>query len=161
MTDSSRHTLRAALCALIAVVAFPFAVPAQTDVVVDLTPLFVARGADIDQLVVYRVSGVLLIRGTTLDRTKAADAGRIATSLGYTRVANLIRVVDGPAADALIAVRGQRALDLEPMLDGCRFHVDSAVGVVQISGRVRNEDQKSLAIGILKRLPGVKEVRWD
>lgn len=160
MTDSATHALRAALCGLLVIIAFPFAVSAQTDVL-DLTPAFLAQGADIDQLRVYRVSGVVLIRGTTLDRAKAEDAGRIATFLGYDRVANLIRVVDGPAADALIAARGQRALDLEPMLDGCRFHVDSTLGVVQVGGRVRQEDQKSLAIGILHRVPGVKEVRWD
>lgn len=160
MNDSSPRIVRAVLCAAIAVLMSPLAVAAHTDEVTDLTSTFVAHGADIEQLMVYRVSGIVLIRGTTLDRAKAAEAGRIATSLGYTRVANLISVVDGPAADALIATRGQRALDLEPMLDGCRFQVTSSVGVVQLRGRVKTEEQQSLAIAIVERVPGVKEVHW-
>ena len=160
MSLSSARPLRAALCALIAFTAFPFAASAQTKVF-DLTPAFLECGADVDELLVYRVGGIVIIRGTTGDASKAADAGRIATFLGYDRVANLIRVVDEPATDAQIAARGQRQLELEPMLVGCKFHVDSTLGVVQVRGTVRQAGQKSLAIEILHRLPGVKEVHWD
>jgi osmotically-inducible protein OsmY len=144
----------------VVVLLFPFAAPAQTRVF-DLTPAFIDCGADIEELLVYRVGGIVLIRGTTSDATKAADAGRIATFLGYERVANLIRVTDGAADDALIEARGHRQLDLEPMLDGCRLSVDSSLGIVQVGGKVKREAQKTLAIEILLRVTGVKEVHWN
>lgn len=152
--------MKSTLCAVIILIALPLA-GAPRKQMLDLTATFADCGVDIDELLVYRISDIVLIRGTTVDRAKAAEAGRVATMLGYDRVANLIRVVDGPAADALIASRGQRELDLEPMLGGCRFRVSSALGVVQVGGEVNRPDQKSLAIGILLRLPGVKAVSWD
>jgi osmotically-inducible protein OsmY len=143
----------------VVVLLFPFAAPAQTKVF-DLTPAFIDCGADIEELLVYRVGGIVLIRGTTSDATKAADAGRIATFLGYERVANLIKVTDEVADDALIEARGHRQLDLEPMLDGCRLRVDSSLGIVQVGGKVKREAQKTLAIEILLRVTGVREVHW-
>ncbi len=47
------------------------------------------------------------------------------------------------------------------MLDGCKLHVDSLLGIVSVGGRVVRDEQKSLAIGTLQRVPGVKEVHWD
>jgi osmotically-inducible protein OsmY len=152
-------TLRATFCTLIAIVAFPFAASAQTKVF-DLTPAFVDCGVEIEELLVYRVGGIVLIRGTTRDAEKAADAGRIATFLGYDRVANLIKVIDDRSVDALIEARGRRQLDLEPMLNGCKFHIDSTLGVVNVGGRVRREAQKPLAIEILLKVAGVKQVQW-
>lgn len=152
-------TVRSAACTLVFLVAFPLAASGQTDVV-DLTPAFVACGVDIDGLLVYRVGGIVLIRGTTGDATKAVEAGRVATFLGYDRVANLIRVVDVPAADKLIEERGHLELDLEPMLDGCNFHIDSALGVVAVGGTVVREEQKTLAMEILLDVQGVKKVHW-
>jgi osmotically-inducible protein OsmY len=153
-------TLRTTVCTLLAVVAFTFAASAQTKVF-DLTPAFVDCGADIEELLVYRVGGIVLIRGTTSDAVKAADAGRIATFLGYDRVANLIKVIDEPSVDALIEARGRRQLDLEPMLQGCKFRIDSTLGVVRVSGKVKREAQKALAIEILLGVTGVKGAHWD
>lgn len=127
----------------------------------DLTPAFVDCGVDVDQLLVYRIGGIVVIRGTTVDADKAANAGRIATFLGYDRVANLIVVVDQPLTDAAVAARGQLALDREPALDGCRFHVASASGLVTVSGSTARDDQKSLAVQVLKRVAGVKDAHWD
>jgi osmotically-inducible protein OsmY len=152
--------LRLTLFALIAAVAFPLAGFAQKPKVFDLTPAFVDCGVDIEELLVYRLGGIVLIRGTTSDATKAADAGRVATFLGYDRVANLIRVVDEPAADKSIEERGQRQLDLEPMLEGCRLRVDSNLGVVSVGGKVARTSQKALAIEVLLKVAGVKQVQW-
>ncbi|HEX9163147.1 MAG TPA: BON domain-containing protein [Thermoanaerobaculia bacterium] len=127
----------------------------------DLTPAFVDCGVDIKELLVYRVGGIVLIRGTTADPAKAAEAGRIATFLGYERVANLIRVIDEPAVDGAIEARGRLELDLEPMLAGCRLHVGSTRGAVLVGGTVGGEAQKALAIEVLLRVSGVKEVHWD
>jgi osmotically-inducible protein OsmY len=152
--------LRAALAGLVVLLAFPAVASAQAKWF-DLTPAFVDCGADVEQLLVYRVGGIVILRGTTSDAAKAADAGRIATVLGYDRVANLIVVVDQPVTDASLNARGQRALDLEPSLDGCRFHVSSASGVVLVSGETRRDDQKELAVQVLKRVAGVKDAHWD
>jgi len=153
-------TVRSAFCMFLITVALPFTASAQNKVF-DLTPAFVDCGVDVDQLLVYRVGGIVLIRGTTDDASKALNAGRVATFLGYDRVANLIRVVDRPAADALIESRGRLQLDLEPMLEGCTFHVDSTVGVVVVGGTVVRDSQKDIAIQVLLRVKGVKEAHWD
>ena len=79
----------------------------------DLTPAFVDCGADVDELLVYRVGEIVLIRGTTADPTKAAEPGRIATFLGY-----------------------------------------------DVGGRVGRESQKVLAIEILLKVAGAKQVQW-
>ena len=152
-------TIRGAVCTFIFVVALPVAASALTQFI-DLTPTFVDCGVDVEELLVYRVGGIVLIRGTTNDAAKAAEAGRVATLLGYDRVANLIRVVDEPAADRSIEERGHRELDLEPMLDGCNFRLHSTLGVVSVGGRVGHESQKTLAIEILLDVRGVKQVHW-
>lgn len=152
-------TLRGLSLAALFAASFPLAAQTQNKVF-DLTPAFVEQGADIDQLLVYRVGGIVLIRGTTGDAAKSANAARIATFLGYDRVANLIRVVDEPSVDASIVARAHHDLDLEPMLQGCKFHVVLSRGALIVSGHVQNESQKSLAIEILSRVPGVKQIQW-
>lgn len=142
------------------VVVFPFAAFAQRDVI-DLTATFVQQGAVIDKLAVYQISDILVIRGKTNDRTKAEEASRIAVTLGYHRVANLIVITDDATDDAAIVFTGQRRLELEPALEGCTFHVDSNRGVIRLTGRVHRDVQGDLAIGILSRIDGVKAVHPD
>jgi osmotically-inducible protein OsmY len=142
------------------VVVFPFAAFAQRDVI-DLTAMFVKQGAVIDKLEVYQISDILLIRGKTNDRTKAEEASRIAVTLGYHRVANLIVITDDATDDAAIVFTGERRLELEPALEGCRFHVDSNRGVIRLTGSVQRDAQGDLAIGILSRIDGVKAVHPD
>jgi osmotically-inducible protein OsmY len=149
---------------LVSVVAasmvFPFAAFAQRDVI-DLTAAFVKQGAVIDKLQVYQISDILLIRGKTNDRTKAEEASRIAITLGYHRVANLIVITDDATDDAAIVYTGQRRLELEPALEGCTFHVDSNRGVIRLTGRVHRDTQGDLAIAILSRIDGVKAIHPD
>jgi len=145
---------------VIASMVFPFAALAQRDVI-DLTATFVKQGVVIDRLEVYQISDILLIRGKTNDRTKAEEAGRIATTLGYHRVANLIVITDDATDDAAIVFAGQRSLELEPALEGCRFHVDSNRGVIRLTGRVHRDVQGDLAVEILRKIEGVKEIHPD
>jgi osmotically-inducible protein OsmY len=152
--------MRILIASLVVFLSFPAIASAQTKWL-DLTPAFVDCGVDVDQLLVYRVGGIVVIRGTTSDADKAANAGKIATFLGYDRVANLIVIVDQPLTDAAVAARGQLALDREPELDGCQFHVASASGLVSVSGRTARKDQKGLAVQVLKRVAGVKDAHWD
>jgi osmotically-inducible protein OsmY len=154
-------SLRATLLSLVAAaLVFPFAAFGQTNVI-DLTAAFIKNGVVIDGLAVSQISDIVVIRGMTNDRTKAEEASRIATTLGFHRVANLIVVVDDATADAAIVNMGQRRLELEPALEGCKFRVDSNHGVVRLTGRVHRDVQGDLAIAILSRIDGVKAIHPD
>jgi osmotically-inducible protein OsmY len=160
MSRVSTRALRASLLSLVVASVLPFAALAQTDAV-DLTASFVKRGAVIADLSVFQISDIVIIRGATNDRAKAIEAGRIAMTLGYLRVANLIVVVDDEKADAIIISLGRRQLELEPALDGCRFRIDSNRGVIRLTGRVHRDSQRDLAVSILNKIDGVKSVRAD
>ena len=160
MKPHTALSLRATLLSLVVALAFPLAASAQTEVI-DLTAVFINNGVVIDGLAVSQISDIVLLRGKTNDRTKAEEAGRVATTLGYRRVANLIVIVDDASADAAIAYTGQRRLELEPALEGCRFRVDSNRGVIRLTGRVHRDAQGDLAIAILSRIDGVKAVHPD
>ena len=154
-------SLRSTLLSLVAAaLVFPFAAFGQTNVI-DLTAAFIKNGVVIDGLAVSQISDIVVIRGTTNDRTKAEAASRVATTLGYHRVANLIVVVDDATADAAIVNMGQRRLELEPALEGCKFRVDSTRGVVRLTGLVHRDLQGELAIRILSRIDGVKAIHPD
>lgn len=161
MNHSSALSLRATLLSLVvATIVFPFAAFAQTDPI-DLTAAFVKNGAVIEDLAAFQIGGIVVIRGKTSDRTRAEEASRIATTLGYDRVANLIVVVNDATADAAIVNIAQRRLDLEPALVGCRFRIDSNRGVIRLTGRVHRDAQGDLAIAILSRIDGVKAIHPD
>lgn len=135
----------------------PFAASAQTDAV-DVTAAFITAGAVIEDLTVLQISDIILIRGKTNDRKKAEAASHIAAVLGYQRVANLIVIRDDATDDAAIMYTGRRQLELERALEGCRFRVDSNLGVIQLTGSVRNDRQAELAVAILTRIDGVKAI---
>lgn len=144
---------------LVASVLFPLAARAQSDAI-DVTAAFRSAGVDVDNLKVYRISGIVLIRGTTGERSKAEAAGRVARILGYERIANLIQVTE-PSNDMAIVRSAEGSLGRNQSLDGCKFHIDSVRGVVRIGGTVAREVQKDFAIELLRRVRGVKEVHSD
>ena len=133
------------------------AATAQTDAV-DVTAAFIRGGAVIEELRVVQISDIILILGKTNDKKKAETASHIATVLGYRRVANLIVIRDDVTDDAAINYTGRRQLELEPALDGCRFRVDSTLGVIRLTGSVRTDQQRDLAVSILAKIDGVKAV---
>jgi osmotically-inducible protein OsmY len=112
----------------------------------------------IEGLTVVQISDVVVIRGKTNDAVKSQAVSRIANTLGYLRVANLIVIRDDAADDAAIVYTGQRRLELEPGLQGCRFRIASLRGVIQLTGGVRRDAQEELAVYILSKVDGVKEV---
>jgi len=130
---------------------------AQTNAV-DITASFIRNGAVIEALSVVQISDIVLIRGKTNDRRKAERASAIATTLGYSRVANLIVIRDDANDDAAIVYTGQRRLELERELEGCRFRVVSTLGVIRLTGSVHSDLQSDLAVAILTRIDGVKSV---
>ncbi len=139
------------LCVLI-----PSATHSQVEVV-DLTTVFQAGGIEIDRLLVYKISDIVLIRGRTSDTAMAREAGRFAKSLGYQRVANLIVIV----ADIAIERFAERELDMARPLEGCTFQVSSRKGVVSLRGHVRREIQKDYAVTLLRKIDGVRAVHFE
>ena len=161
MNHPSAPSLRVTLLSLVvATIVFPLAAFAQPEAI-DLTATFLESGAVIEDLAAVQVGGIVVIRGKTSDRTRAVEASRIARTLGYQRVANLIAVVDDATADAAIENVGQRRLELERALGGCRFRVDSKRGVIRLTGRVHRGAQGDLAVAILSRIDGVKAIHPD
>ncbi|HEY0590344.1 MAG TPA: BON domain-containing protein [Thermoanaerobaculia bacterium] len=136
---------------------FPAAVFAQTRPV-DLTVAFVVGGVTIDDLVVYQIADIVLIRGRTDDPAHAAEAGRFAARSGYLRVANLIEIT--PAiGDAGIEALAHHRLELARELRGCAFRIDSTDGSVRLGGQVDRENQRRFAIALVGSIEGVTDVR--
>jgi osmotically-inducible protein OsmY len=131
--------------------------PAQSKVT-DLTPQFKTAGVSIDRLSVYEVGGIVIIRGRTPEKAEAAEAARVATDLGYTRVANLVQIVE-PIDDPALQRAAERELTMNRSLDGCSFRIKATEGVVSIAGRVRHELQKDVAVELVKNIDGVKAVQ--
>lgn len=128
----------------------------------DLTGVFRAGGIKIDRLLVVKISGIVLIRGTTANATMASRAGSFARDLGYMRVANLIEIVPGSVdTDAEIERLGVHALDMAPELEGCTFQVESVEGVIRLMGDVRRSIQGDLAVSLLSRVAGVSAVNSE
>ena len=161
MRHLSAPSFRATLLSLVvAIVVFPFPALAQRNVI-DLTAAFIKNGVVIEELAVSQISDIVVIRGKTNDKSRAEEASRIAMTLGYHRVANLIVVRDDATDDAAIVYAGQRRLELERELEGCRFRVDSNRGVIRLTGRVQRDLQRDLAIAIVSRIDGVKAIHDD
>jgi osmotically-inducible protein OsmY len=135
-------------------------VRADSTAIVDLTPQLQSAGIDIDGLQAVDVGGIVVLRGTTTDATTAARAAVCTQSLGYTRVANLIRVVE-PPDDAVIARVAERRLAMHRSLDGCRLRVDSSRGIITVAGKVNSETQKDIAVDLLRNIDGVRSVKAD
>jgi osmotically-inducible protein OsmY len=136
-----------------------FAAPTPVPQAVDLTSSFISAGS-IQRLEAFEIGGVVIIRGRTYDRAAAAEAGRIAQRLGYSRVANLVQILTRPDDDA-IEREAERELSIHPSLDGSRLRVRSLQGVVHLDGRVTHELQKDVAIHLLRNIDGVSAVRAD
>jgi osmotically-inducible protein OsmY len=134
----------------------PRAHAASAGTIVDVTDSFVARGVNVDRLQVYEIGGIVIIRGRTADRAEAEAAGRTARQLGYTRIANLVQVLE--ADDKQIERLAERELSIRRSLDGCRFHVASSQGIVRLGGTVQHEMQKDVALQAIRNIDGVRAV---
>jgi osmotically-inducible protein OsmY len=149
----------AALVAALAVTLTPAARAATGDPV-DLTPQFRAAGLNVEALRAVEVGGIVVLRGRTGDRAVAEQAGTVARSFGYQRVANLIQVIERPDDEAIRRM-AERQLGLRRSLDGCKFLVASNGGIVRLGGQVQYELQKDVAISVVRQIDGVREVKSD
>lgn len=127
---------------------------------VDITPQFRSAAPSIADLQVFEIGGIVVIKGNAPDRAVAERAGVVAESLGYKRVANLVKVVAAPD-DAAIRRAAERELTLDRSLDGCKFQVDSQNGVIHVAGKVAEEIQKDEVVAVLRAIDGVRDVRTD
>ena len=122
----------------------------------DLTPNFINAGASIDRLQVYEIAGIVIIRGRAVDKAQAEEVGRVAQSLGYERVANLVQIVEN--RDAELARAAEVELSVNRSLDGCKFRVTSDDGVIRVAGEVKHELQKDVAMQVLRSIDGARAV---
>lgn len=136
------------------------AVPAiaQQPATHDLTQQFVTAGVSVEGLRAVEVGGIVVLRGRTTDRSSAEQAGSVAQSLGYARVANLIQVAGVPD-DARIERVAERKLAIHRSLDGTQIAIDSTNGVVRLTGKVSNELQKDMAASLVRTIDGVRAVQ--
>jgi osmotically-inducible protein OsmY len=151
---------RAVSLALLGFAMFvPITAFGQADAV-DLTATFVNGGVTVESLLVVQIGGIVVIRGRTGDAGMAAEAGRLAASRGYRRVANLIEIVPGLGGDAVESV-ARRQLEMARELEGCRFQIESVDGIVRLRGQVKREVQKDFAMHMMSKIDGVKEVHSE
>ncbi|HEX8618089.1 MAG TPA: BON domain-containing protein [Thermoanaerobaculia bacterium] len=122
----------------------------------DLTPQFINAGASLDRLQVYEIAGIVIIRGRATDKTQAEEVGKVAQSLGYERVANLVQIVEN--RDVEIARAAEVMLTVHRSLDGCKFRVSSEQGTLRVAGEVKHELQKDVAMQVLRNIDGVRAV---
>src|SRR5687767_12141160 len=86
--------LIAALAVLVALTALPAAAAAPE--ARNITAQFAGDSLAVDRMQVYEVGGVVIIRGRTYERSAAEAASLRAQVLGYSRIANLIQVLEAP-----------------------------------------------------------------
>ncbi|HUP45975.1 MAG TPA: BON domain-containing protein [Thermoanaerobaculia bacterium] len=148
------------LTAVLAVLFLLVATPASSSVpeVRNLGSQFAELGLAIQELQAFEVGGIVILRGRAETRSAALAAGERAQALGYTRVANLIRIVRVPN-DAELRRDVQRELAVHDSLAGSRISVDAENGIVYLRGSVQHEMQKDLAVAVLRSVDGVREVR--
>jgi osmotically-inducible protein OsmY len=152
-----RSITKAAAIFAILIAITPVATAASPEAV-DLTNTFRAAGATVDRLQVYEIAGVVLIRGRVADKVQAEEVGRLAQSLGYSRVANLVQVTEN--RDVEITRRAEIELTVNRSLDGCKFLVTSDQGRVRVAGVVKHELQKDVAAQVLKNVDGIRSIEF-
>jgi osmotically-inducible protein OsmY len=158
MRDSIIRTqLIAAVFAVVLIAPAAWAVQPETQ---DVTSSFANSGIVVNGFRAVDVGGILVLRGTAADQAQAEAVTAYAKSLGYTRVANLVRI-DQAVDDAAIERSVERQLALQRGLDGCSIKVNSKGGAVRISGTVQHELQKDFALELVRNVDGVKSVQSD
>src|SRR5688572_21869432 len=150
--------LAAALAVLVALTALPASAAAPE--ARNITAQFVGDSLDVDRLQAFEVGGVVILRGRTYDRSAAEAAGLRALVLGYSRVANLIQVLEAPN-DAAIQREAERELAMHRSLNGSQLSVESDKGMILLRGRVKHELQEEMAVAVLRNLDGVRGVRAE
>jgi osmotically-inducible protein OsmY len=114
--------------------------------------------APVGGLVVRNVDGIVILRGEG-DAATAERAVTAVRSLGFTRVANLIRPLSFD--DDSLRRDAERQLAQTRSLDGCMLRVSCERGTIHLSGTVQNEFQQDVAKRILKNVNGARDVKVE
>jgi len=150
-------TIRSAVFMAALLVSTIAAAASSAPPVNDITDKFIAAGVQVPDLHAVEVGGIVVLRGTAASPVEAENAAKIASDLGYTRVANLVRVIQ-PADDATIQRMAERELSRHRGLDGSNIRVTSLRGIVTLAGRVSHELQKDMAMTLVRNIDGVRGV---
>lgn len=111
-----------------------------------------------DGLTVNNVDGIVLLRGTA-DADTAAKAVAAINTLGFKRVANLVKAESFD--DEGIRRAAERELAQTRSLDGCMLKVSCERGVIHVNGTVHNELQQDIARNVLRKVEGAHDVQVD
>jgi len=126
----------------------------------NITDQFASIALDIDRLQVIEVGGVVVLRGRAYDRSAAEAAARSVQRMGYSRIANLIQILEAPN-DVNIQREAERELALHRSLGGSQLSVASEKGIIFLRGSVQHDLQKDIAVAVLRSVAGVREVRSE
>ena len=112
----------------------------------------------LDGLTVHNVDGIIVLGG----KADAATAGRAVAalnSLGFARVANLVKA--DTFDDEGLRRAAERQLAQTRSLDGCTLKVSCSGGVIRVSGTVQNELQQDVARNALRGVAGARDVQIE
>ena len=126
----------------------------------NITAQFVSMTPDIERLQVLEVGGVVVLRGRTYDRSAAEAAARSVQRMGYSRIANLIQILEAPN-DVNIQREAERELAMHRSLGGSQLSVASEKGILFLRGSIRHDLQRDIAVAVLRNVEGVREVRSE
>jgi osmotically-inducible protein OsmY len=150
-------TIRSAIFLVALLASASFAAAATAPPSNDITAQFASAGVNIADLRAVEVGGIVVLRGTAASDSDAEHAAQVARDLGYTRVANLVRIVE-PVDDAAIQRLAERELSRHRGLDGSHIRIKSVHGIVNLAGRVAMELQKDMAVTLVRNIDGVRGV---
>jgi osmotically-inducible protein OsmY len=110
----------------------------------------------VDRLSIRSAGGIVILRGTADESTTQKAIGVINT-LGFSRVANLVK----PEAfdDEALRRNAERQLAQTRSLDGCMLKVSCEKGVIRLSGTIHNELQEDVARNVLRTVEGAHDVQ--
>lgn len=114
-------------------------------------------GVPTQGLTVAVVDDIVVIRGSVTAPEDIARITTIAKQSGASRVANMVQASQKPD-DLLIKQQAERELMLSRALQGCRFHVQSAEGILTVNATVQSDLQEDAARAILRRVRGTQKV---
>ena len=120
------------------------------------------------QIDVETFRGTVQLNGFVDSADAKAAATRVANSVeGVQRVDNNLAIQDSKRSagevidDSVVTAKVKAALIADPNVKAHEVNVETREGVVQLSGFVDNDQAKTTATDVAKRVAGVKEVKND
>jgi osmotically-inducible protein OsmY len=112
----------------------------------------------LEGLTVHNVDGIIVLGGKA-DAAAADRAVAALNTLGFARVANLVKA--DTFDDEGLRRAAERQLAQTRSLDGCTLKVSCSRGVIRVSGTIQNELQQDVARNVLRGVEGAHEVQVE